>query len=192
MAKIEMRIPDWVERIYVWPVMLYRRRKYGYPFRRINLGDGNWTILDQEDYFRLNGYRWFLTGDKGKFYAVRSIKISDVKTTLLSMHREIIDAPKGLLVDHRNTNSLDNRRSNLRFATQSQNSCNCKKREGCSSKFKGVSYRKDFGEKRWVAYIRGNGRRINLGTFLTESEAAKAYDEAAKKYHGEFATLNFT
>jgi hypothetical protein len=111
------------------------------------------------------------------------------RTKLLSLHREITNAPKGLLVDHRNGDTLDNRRTNLRLATASQNMQNVKKKKNTSSRFIGVSFIKSAG--RWAAQIRAQGRDRWLGTFVNEIDAAKAYDTAAKKYYGEFARLNF-
>jgi hypothetical protein len=100
-----------------------------------------------------------------------------------------MNAPRGLLVDHRNTNGLDNRRSNLRLATYSQNNCNKAKRKNTSSRYVGVCFNKQL--KRWGAYIKPQGKKIFLGYFDNEIDAAHAYDAAARKYHGEFARLNF-
>jgi hypothetical protein len=189
-AKLTITIPEWLDKICTWPVTAYRRFKYGYPFRRIYLGEGEWTILDQKDYYCFGDFKWTISGNGKKFYATRFVKIGPGKTKTLRLHREIMQAPKDLLVDHRNSNPLDNRRENLRLATHSQNTCNRQiyNKKG-SSQFRGVQFRKDRG--RWVGIIYHNKKLIWLGSFDSEIEAAKAYDEAAKKYHGEFARLNF-
>jgi hypothetical protein len=170
--------------------MWYRRRKYGYDFRRIYLGEGKWTILEQEDYYRLCNYKWYVNGNGFKFYAFRNIILGPGKTRMLSMHREVMGFPKGMLVDHRNHDTLDNRKENLRIATHSQNTCNKQdKRKGCSSQFRGVSF--DRKRKYWNVQVVREGKYVFFGRYKDEVEAAKAYDEAAKKYHGEFARLNF-
>ncbi|MCJ7730610.1 MAG: beta-Ala-His dipeptidase [Sedimentisphaerales bacterium] len=190
MASIQIKIPDWLDKICTWPVIEYRRHKYGYSFRKIYLGEGEWTILEPQDYYRLRDFKWRLLGNGWNFYAVRDVKTKPYRTKVFSMHREIMNPPDGLLVDHRNNDSLDNRKANLRLATHSQNSCNRRKiKSKTSSRFIGVCF--DKYRERWTAYIRFHGRRIWLGRFKNEMDAAKAYDEAARKYHGEFARLNF-
>ena len=189
MANVQIKVPDWLDRICAWPLMLYRRWKYGYSFRRIYLGDREYTIVDPDVYYQLGHFKWFLIGKKNKFYAERSIKTGPHQTTIQRLHRVIMNAPKGMIVDHKNGNGLDNRRENLRLATFTQNNYNASKRKNTSSQYKGVYFSKS--RQRWRASIRFDGKRISLGTFKAEIDAAKAYDAAAKKYHTVFAKLNF-
>ena len=184
-------IPVWLDKIFTWPVMVYRRRKYGYDFRRIYLGEGEFTIVDADIYYRLGNLKWYLTGKEGRFYAVRSAKIDDTRTTTVRLHREIMNEPAGFLVDHRNNDTLDNRRDNLRIATTCQNMQNrrARKKHTASSQFIGVYF--DKGRKNWIYQLRANGKLVSTGRFATEVEAARARDTAAIKYHGEFARLNF-
>ena len=106
------------------------------------------------------------------------------------MHRMILGVTDSSLhVDHRDHNGLNNTRSNIRVGTPRQNSYNQRPKRGGSSQFKGVSLNK--ARSRWVAFIRIDGRNTQLGYFQDEEDAARAYDEAARKHHGEFAYLNF-
>ncbi len=187
-ANLTISIPVWLDRICTWPLMRYRRHKYGWPFRRIDLGQGEFTIVDPDVYYRLGHYKWYLKGNKRKFYAVRSTKIGPGETKMLSLHREIMNEPKGLMVDHKNNDSLDNRTDNLRVATRSQNCQNVSKRKNTSSRFIGVCFHKS--HKKWTAYINFEGKRTFLGYFDNEIDAAKSYDKAALKYYGEFAKVN--
>ena len=191
MTTIQVKVPNWLDLFFAWPVILYRRWKYGCVFRKIFLGEGFYTIVDLSDYYLLNNFRWSAKRDRRNIYAVRFLNEPLKQATIVSLHRIILNSPPNLLVDHKNGHTLDNRRENLRLATRSQNVHNkCKTQSKTSSKFIGVSFEKRRG--RWDVRIRHEGKQIWIGTFDNEIDAAKAYDAAAKKYHGEFARLNFS
>ena len=190
MSTVTIKVPKWLDVLFVWPVMLYRWWKSGYTYRRIYLGEGKWVILDQQDYYRLSGFKWYVNGNGVNFYAFRNMVVGPGLTKMKSMHREIMGSPKGMLVDHRNRDTFDNRRENLRLATHSQNSCNTeRKKTGRSSQYRGVSWDKKRGY--WNTQVVSKGKMVFFGRYKNEIEAAKAYDAAARKYHGEFARLNF-
>jgi DNA polymerase-1 len=188
--QLTINIPFWLVWLLRLPVLLYRRLRYGYAFCRIPLTQGQYAIVDPDDYRRLSKYKWHVAGRPGSQYAV-SKDAKNTEKPVIYMHREVIKAPDELLADHINRNSLDNRKANLRPATHAQNVQNrTKNRKGkYSSKYKGVNWNR--GHRLWQAEIKFNGNCMFLGSFESEIRAAKAYDRAAKRYHGEFAVLNF-
>lgn len=102
------------------------------------------------------------------------------------MHVAVLGKKTGLMIDHKNRNKLDNRRSNLRFCTPSENFCNSGKQKNNTTGFKGV-YRQPNG---FYVAIQKNGRLRRIGSYKTLEEAARAYNVAAKELHGKFAFLN--
>lgn len=156
--------------------------------RKIKLTQGKYAIVDDEDYERVSQYKWYANRIGSNIYAVRS-EGGRVNRKFIFLHRFIIDAPKNSMVDHINRNGLDCRRENLRFATKSQNMRNRGPNANNSSGFKGVSW--DGKRRKWQANITIQGKQIGLGRYETAREAAHAYDDAARKYHGEFAWTNF-
>lgn len=156
---------------------------------QILLTRGRVTIIDAIDYDRVSQYRWTASLHEGRAWrAQASFTDSEGVRRRLSLHRFILDAPKGTLVDHRNGNPLDNRRSNLRFATPTQNSCNRRLRRPTHG-FKGIFWFPPV--KRFGARIMIHGKSYFFGYHATAEAAARAYDKAAIKLHGEFASLNF-
>lgn len=147
--------------------------------KKITLNQGKFTIVDDENFEWLNQFRWTFSNG-------RVIRWENGKT--IYMHRIIMNAPIGTEVDHINQDATDNRKENLRVCSHQQNRFNEKIRKNNSSGFKGVSYRKDYGK--WRSYIVFNNKQINLGSYNTKGEAARAYNKAAIKYHGEYAALN--
>ncbi|CAA6603857.1 Pathogenesis-related transcriptional factor and ERF protein [Rhodospirillaceae bacterium LM-1] len=153
--------------------------------KRIPLTQWHFAIVDAEDVEWLSEFRWCVlrTRSGAPRYAVRR-----ENKQFIFMHRMIIPAPNGMDVDHINGNGLDNRRHNLRFCTRSENLQNMRPRGGSSS-FKGVYRHKR--DQVWRAYIDVNKVRLSLGSFQDETDAARAYDEAARKHFGAFARPNF-
>lgn len=156
-------------------------------FKQISLSSKYTTILDEDDYEYISQWKWHTGNGKYSLYARRSA-IKDGKNICIFMHREIARTPLNLKTDHINGNTLDNRKSNLRICTNAENCRNQNKSNNTTSKWKGVSWHK--GTTCWQARIKINWKLIHLGIWNTEEEAAKAYDIAALKYHGEFARLN--
>ncbi len=155
-------------------------------YRLIPLTQGQNAIVDAEDYDFLMQWNWTACWDpKVKtFYAYRRITVNG-KSISISMHRALLncDTPH---TDHADGNGLNNRRSNLRPCSVSQNIQNMNKRKYGKSGFKGVSRK----GRRWRARIRINGVPTLLGNYNTPEEAAAAYNKAAEEHFGEFAHIN--
>jgi hypothetical protein len=154
--------------------------------REIPLTQGYVAMVDDEDWARVSRFRWHAVVDRRGVYARGC---ADRGRKMVRMHRFILEAPDGVDVDHWDSNGLDNRRCNLRLATDAQNHQNQKLRRDSQSGFKGVSFRARQGT--FQVRITAHGRRLSLGYFTEPEEAARAYDRAARIEFGEFASLNF-
>jgi hypothetical protein len=148
-------------------------------------------IIDDEDFDKIKDYKWYvhLAIHDTKYY-IRSVsKTLNGKRKTILLHRTIMNCPENKVIDHINGDTLDNRKCNLRICNQGDNVKNASKRkDGKTSKFKGVSWSKS--NKKFKACISIDKQVIHLGFFYDAVEAAKAYNKAAKIYHGEFAFLN--
>lgn len=158
-----------------------------------------YSLVDDKDFDLLKKYNWHVQyqgSKRGKKPRAVTTTVFIKKTNsrkMVSLHQLLIKTSKDFVIDHINGDIFDNRRANLRIATRSQNAINRKKPSGrngkiSTSKYKGVCYHKR--DKVWQAAICENSKRINLGSFKTEKEAALAYNKAAKKFFKEFANLN--
>jgi hypothetical protein len=183
-------MPAPLKRLLMSMALAFHRLRHGYSIRLIPVGRGKYAIVDADDYDRLAKYKWQLWSGGHASYAFRwSSTRGGKKKQKVLMHNQIINIPEGLVCDHINRKAHDNRKANLRPATVSQNNCNRRNRDQTTSRYRGVS--QDVRSNKWRAQINVNGRRIHLGMFGHKVDAAKAYDSAARKYHGEFAVLNF-
>ena len=151
------------------------------------LGAGLSAIVDVADAKALGLAQMAWHSSNG--YAAHNLRRRQAKGLypLLLMHRLILNAPPELSVDHINGNKLDNRRSNLRLATHTENMQNRKMAKHNTCGFKGVWQRKRNGKTSYRAEIRCNGKRHTLGTFLTPNEAHEAYLKASRELHGKFS-----
>ncbi|MBZ2166337.1 HNH endonuclease [Methanobacterium spitsbergense] len=155
--------------------------------KEIKLTQGKVTLVDDEDFERLNQWKWAAYKDGNNFYALRNIRLGHSKkkrkTKQFRMHRVIMDVPKGEVIDHINGDGLDNRKSNLRICSNRQNLQNQKHRKNKTSRYPGVSWHKS--AKKWVAQIVLKGKTKHLGTFADEREAARTYEKAVRESVGE-------
>jgi hypothetical protein len=156
--------------------------------KEIPLSKGKVAIVDDCDYEYLSQFKWRAKVSANTCYAVRWTPYVDGKRVFMAMHREILNAPKGMDVDHANGNGLDNRRENIRLCSKAENNCNVDKRTTNTSGYKGVYWNSRMNK--WYAKIGVDGQQKYLGSFSRKEDAALAYDRAAPKYHGQFAQLN--
>ena len=154
--------------------------------KRIKLGNGGWAIVDASDYPSVKDYKWYAKIEGTNQYVARSI-LDGVTRTTMRMQVHILGKKNGLVIDHINHNGLDNRRSNLRFVTQRENTLNTRSKK----MWRGVHaiHAKSSGMK-WFAQLSWFSKKIYLGSFRTKQDAAIAYDMAALMWNGNFAKTN--
>lgn len=143
-------------------------------------GEGKFALVDDDDFDAASAYTWNYS---------RGYVVTKIERKNFYLHHLIVgNPPAGFVVDHIDGNPLNNQRVNLRWATHTQNMQNRASRKNTSSRFKGVAWKSK--QKSWYSYIQFDGIRLHLGRFVSEIDAARAYNVAAIQYHGEFARLN--
>lgn len=167
--------------------------------RSILLSKGHTALVDDDVYEDVSRFKWSLATCDGKFYARRLIYV-DGKRKHLYLHRYIMNAPKGVKVDHKDRNGLNCCKDNMRLATDTQNSQNRsheKSSRKFRSKYKGVTWYRSTQSKNpkyrdgcWMSRISYKGSQRSLGYFDCEEDAATMYNVAAQILFGEFALLN--
>lgn len=158
--------------------------------KTIPLTLGYFTKVDDEDYEKFAKKRWFAYVNQNYKHIVRAIRSEyrDGKRTTIVLAREIMGNPKGMMVDHKNGDTLDNRKSNLRICNRAENGSNRGKQINNKSGYKGVYWYKY--TKKWKAQIKVKGKVMALGYYFNKVDAAKAYNQASLEFHGEFANIN--
>jgi len=154
----------------------------------ISLTQGKQVIVDDEDFGWISQWNWYAHKQGNTFYAKRTTG-KDRKVIIIHMHREIVQPPKGMYVDHIDGNGLNNQRSNLRICTKAQNGMNRGKQANNSSGYKGVGW--DRTRNKWRAQIKIGQGSVFIGRFDRLEDAIKAYDAKALELFGEFAKTNF-
>lgn len=154
--------------------------------KKLYLNNGQFALVDNEDFDYLNQFSWSLMG---KGYVRRGVRIGN-KNKTIALHREIMKHPEGKEIDHINHNKLDNQKSNLRICSHQENLRNQKIRIDNSTGFKGVCYRYNLSKTRpWQARIFFNGKDNHLGLFATKEEAVFTYSTFAIKYFKEYVKI---
>jgi len=156
----------------------------------IQLTKGQVAIVDDEDFAELAQYRWHFAAAG---YAARKARVHEIGSSrhvIFYMHRLISKAKPGEMVDHKNLNKLDNRRENLRIATEEQNHANKPVQRNNKLGVKGISFNRGSKKNPYIATIGYGKKHIYIGSFPTIEEASAAYCAEAQKAFGEFARFN--
>lgn len=161
--------------------------------KEIKLTQNQIALIDDDDYDNVSQFKWYASKVKRNqmivYYARRAFTI-DGKQKIIPLHEFIIGkSENGLEIDHIDGNRLNCCRNNLRYVTHQQNTMNKHRYKKCKTKYRGVYSNSKC--KTFSALIGVNNKRIRLGSYNNQEDAAMAYDAAAIKYFGEFANLNF-
>ena len=158
--------------------------------RQIELTQGQYAIIDDEDYDRVSKLSWHAYFNKkvNSFYALHN-NYDNGKHSTIYMHRFITGALAGEKVDHKNHDTLNNQKENLRRCSDANSVANRRGHKNSTSHYKGVRWEED--RKKWAAQITKDYKGIFLGYFIQEKRAAIAYDKKARELFGEYAFLNF-
>jgi len=158
--------------------------------KEITLSQGKVAQVDDDMFEYLNQWKWtaYKNPKDKTWYALRATGGRKNHKTIY-MHREIMNPQAGMEVDHKDGNGLNNQKGNLRICTKSQNQYNKSIQKNNKSGYKGVWF--DKIRLRWAVSITIDGKSRRIGRYTDIVQAARAYDEAAKRYYGEFAKLNF-
>lgn len=161
--------------------------------KEIPLSQGKVALVDEIDFDAVSKYKWFAHFDGYNWYAkkkngIKGTRKRGIRHKPITMHAFLMEPPVGVVIDHKDWNGLNNQRRNLRICTHAQNCQNGRQRCANKSGFKGVSWKRR--NNKWCAQIAVLGKIIHIGLFGVAKDAAKAYDVAALKHHGEFALTN--
>lgn len=154
------------------------------------MSQGQFAIVDAASFDWLNQWNWTAVWDDQtqSYYATRGITRPSGKQKTILMHRLIAGDPDGKIVDHKDHDTLNNRRKNLRAVSDAESNWNRRIRKDSTSGATGVTW--NSRDRLWYARLGVNGKRLHLGNFKTKEEAISAYSTAAIEHHGAFADLN--
>lgn len=152
----------------------------------IALGHGKVALVDECDYARVCQFHWHAFFNNRKWYVAKK----DALGRSEYLHRFILNAKPGEIVDHKNGDTFDCRRNNLRICNRFENSQNAPRHRNNKSGYKGVHWNSKLGK--WKVEITARRKRVYVGIFDLLDDAVSAYDEAARKHHRDFAKLNRT